>query len=146
MTWWLKNVEDAINGGASNPGFSHQESDIWAETWWMKWRKSIVSGKGNNMLKHLNRRSSCYGTMVKDPTAQVTAELQVWYLAEYSVLCIWCCHSCGVGRVCGSDSIPGPGTSICHRCGKNKQTAPKPWYPASAPTRCIYALWNSFMR
>ena len=35
-----------------------------------------------------------------------------------SGLRIWHCHSCGVGHSCGSDSIPGLGTSIRHRCGK----------------------------
>ena len=31
------------------------------------------------------------------------------------------CHICGVGRSCGSDTIPGPGTSICSECGHLKK-------------------------
>ena len=30
------------------------------------------------------------------------------------------CHSCGIGRSCGSHLIPGPGTSIWLRCGHKK--------------------------
>ena len=30
---------------------------------------------------------------------------------------IWRCCGCGVARSCSSDSTPGLGTSICHRCG-----------------------------
>ena len=29
---------------------------------------------------------------------------------------IRCCHSSSTGHSCGSDSIPGPGTSICYEC------------------------------
>ena len=33
---------------------------------------------------------------------------------------------CGIGHSCGSDSIPGPGTCLCHGCSyKNKQTNKK---------------------
>ena len=32
---------------------------------------------------------------------------------------MWHCHSCGTGCSCGLDSIPGPRTSICHKCGHN---------------------------
>ena len=31
---------------------------------------------------------------------------------------IWDCHRSSLGHCCGTDSIPGPGTSICHRCGQ----------------------------
>ena len=31
------------------------------------------------------------------------------------------CHSCGVGCNCGSDSVRGPGTFMCHGCGKKLQ-------------------------
>ena len=31
------------------------------------------------------------------------------------------CHSCGIGRSCSSDSIPGLGTSICGMCGKKER-------------------------
>ena len=34
--------------------------------------------------------------------------------AWHSGLRIRHCHSCGIGHNCGSDSIPSPGTSICH--------------------------------
>ena len=40
-------------------------------------------------------------------------EFPLWY----SGLRIQCCHSCRVGHRCGSDSIPGPRTSVCCRCG-----------------------------
>ena len=33
--------------------------------------------------------------------------------------------SCGIGHSCGSDSVPSPGTSICHRCGKKKRKEKK---------------------
>ena len=29
------------------------------------------------------------------------------------------CHSCGVSRSCGLDSVPDPGTSICLGCSHN---------------------------
>ena len=55
---------------------------------------------------------------VKNPTAvaRVAAEARVWSPVLYSGLRIWHCHSCGVGCSCISDSVPGSGTSICHRC------------------------------
>ena len=34
---------------------------------------------------------------------------------------IWCWCSCGIGRSCSSDSIPGLGTSIYCRCGHKKK-------------------------
>ena len=37
-----------------------------------------------------------------------SAGTQVPSLAQQSVLRIWCCHSCGLGSICGSDLIPGP--------------------------------------
>ena len=30
---------------------------------------------------------------------------------------IWCCSHCSIGHSCGSDSVPGPGTSIYCGCG-----------------------------
>ena len=54
--------------------------------------------------------------------AWVTAEVQVLSLAGCSELRSRCCCSCGIGHSCGSDSIPGLGSSICCRCGqRNKQ-------------------------
>ena len=32
---------------------------------------------------------------------------------------------CGIGHRCGLDSIPGPGTSICHRCSQKKKESIK---------------------
>ena len=32
---------------------------------------------------------------------------------------IWCCHGCGVGLSCSSNSTPSPGIPICCRYGKN---------------------------
>ena len=35
------------------------------------------------------------------------------------------CCSCGVVCICGSDFIPGPGTSICHGCAQKRKTHEK---------------------
>ena len=32
----------------------------------------------------------------------------------------WRCHSCDMGGSCGSDLIPGSGTSICHGCSHSE--------------------------
>jgi len=40
-----------------------------------------------------------------------------WWLGR---LKIQCCHCCGSGRCCGSDSVLGPGTSTCSRHGQEK--------------------------
>ena len=57
---------------------------------------------------------------VKDLTtmAQVAAEVRVGSTARHSGLRMWCCCSCGIGHNCSLDSTPGPGTSMCHECGK----------------------------
>ena len=34
---------------------------------------------------------------------------------------IWHCHSCGVGFSRGSESVPGLGTSICHRISQKRK-------------------------
>ena len=52
--------------------------------------------------------------------SQVTDEVQVWFSAWYSGLRIQHCCSYSIGCSCVSDSIPGPGTSICHGCRKKK--------------------------
>ena len=40
---------------------------------------------------------------------------------------IWRCHSCGLGRSCGLDSVLGPGTFIRHGCDqKRKKKNQKP--------------------
>ena len=49
--------------------------------------------------------------------AQVTVEVQVRSLAWCIGLRIWHCHSCGTGRSCSSNSIPGPGTSMGQQWG-----------------------------
>ena len=53
---------------------------------------------------------------VKNPAAVawVTVETGVGSLPQHSALKTQCCHSYHVGRHCGSDSVPGLGTSICH--------------------------------
>ena len=58
---------------------------------------------------------------VKNPTAaaQVVAAALVGSPAQHSGL--GCCCSCGVDGSCGSVSIPGPGTSICHGCSHKKK-------------------------
>jgi len=34
---------------------------------------------------------------------------------------IQCCHGCGIGLRCCSDSTPSLGASICHRCSHQKK-------------------------
>ena len=68
------------------------------------------------------------GQQVKDLTAvaQVAAEAWVQSLAWHGVcLRIWLCCSYVVGHSCGLDSIPGPGTSMCHRCSQLKKKKKK---------------------
>ena len=50
---------------------------------------------------------------VEDLTAVAWVAAEVWVqsLAQHSELRIQYCRSCGL------DSVPGPGTSICRRCG-----------------------------
>ena len=54
----------------------------------------------------------------------VSVALRAQPLAQHGGLKIPCCHccSCGVGHSYGSDSVPGPGTSICQGCSQKKQT------------------------
>ena len=51
---------------------------------------------------------------VKDLVLSEVAWVQS--LAWHGRLKIWCCCSSGVGHNYSSDSSPGLGTSICHRC------------------------------
>ena len=53
--------------------------------------------------------------------AQVTEEVLVRSPAQCSGLRIQHCGSCVTSHSCTSDSIPGPATSICHRCGKKRK-------------------------
>ena len=53
--------------------------------------------------------------------AWVTAEMQVQSLAQCSGLSIQHCPNCSIGPTCGSDSIPGLGTSIGLRCSQKKK-------------------------
>ena len=46
------------------------------------------------------------------------------FLLWHSVLRIHCC-SCGIGCSCSWDSIPGWGTSICHRCSWKRKKGKK---------------------
>ena len=41
-----------------------------------------------------------------------------WWLSE---LRAWCCHCCSSGQYCGLGSIPGLGTTACHRCSQKKK-------------------------
>ena len=57
---------------------------------------------------------------------------------------------CGTGHNCSALSVPGPGTSTFHRCGKNKQTNKKKqlvqkpvsghlsWHPSLVPSHTFY--------
>ena len=58
---------------------------------------------------------------VKNPpaVAQVIVEVQVKILSQTQS--IWHCCSKSVGYSCGSDSLPGLGTSICCRCNYKKR-------------------------
>ena len=65
-----------------------------------------------------------------------SAAPQVWPLAWHSGLRLWHCHGCCVGRSCGSDSFPSPGTNIYHGCGQKKKKKkgkenPQAFYPLS---------------
>ena len=48
-------------------------------------------------------------------------EVPVPSLAQWGGLRIQHCCSCGIGHSSGSDSIPGPGISICHSCGRKRR-------------------------
>ena len=37
-----------------------------------------------------------------------------------SRLRIQCCHCYGSGYCCGTGSMPGPGTSACHKCNQKR--------------------------
>ena len=62
-----------------------------------------------------------------------------------SGLRIWHCCSCGIGCSCGSDSIPGSGTSICHGCGHKKKRCwlcrEKTEYHGTSRRRRRYLEW-----
>ena len=64
----------------------------------------------------------------------VFVEVLVWSQAQCNRLRIWHCLSYCIGCKCGSDLIPGLGTSTCCRCGqKSKQNNLKtelPYGPA----------------
>lgn len=42
-------------------------------------------------------------------------------MTKHNGLRIWHYHSYGIGLSYGSDSIPGPGASMCHSCVKKKK-------------------------
>ena len=60
-----------------------------------------------------------------DQRCLCSAWTQVWSLARHSGLKIWHCHSCNIGSSCSLDSIPGPGTSICHECSHKRKEKKK---------------------
>ena len=51
-----------------------------------------------------------------------SSRAEVQSSAWHSGLRIPCCHHCGIGHSCGSDLIPGPGTSTYHRRAKKKKS------------------------
>ena len=61
---------------------------------------------------------------------KVPAGVQVPSPAQCTGLRIWHCYRCGMGCSCGSDLIPGPGTSICLHV---------------APPKCILLSWESII-
>ena len=66
---------------------------------------------------------------VKDLALSLAARVQS--LTQPRGLRIQSCHSGGVGCSCGSNSISGLETSICHRCGqkKKKKSVKYFWHP-----------------
>ena len=60
---------------------------------------------------------------VKNLTAmtQFATEVRVFSPDQHSGFKDQHFHSCGIGRSCGSDSIPGLGSSIGSRCGHLKK-------------------------
>ena len=53
--------------------------------------------------------------------SSLSLEALCQFPAQHGGLRIRCCHSWGMGRSCGSDSIPGPGTSICPDAAKREK-------------------------
>jgi len=60
-------------------------------------------------------------------------------MAQGSGLKIWCCLSSGIGCSCGSDSIPGLGTSIC--CESGKQTSKKKGTSSVLINQIMRSFW-----
>ena len=66
------------------------------------------------------------GASIVSTVAWIATEMWVWSPAQYSRLRIPHCYTCGIvcsyGLVCSCslDSVPGPGTSICHGCRQKK--------------------------
>ena len=64
------------------------------------------------------------GQQVKDPALPLEAvrvQPPVWH----SGLKILHHRDFGIGHSCGSDSVPGLGTSICHGCGQKREKSHK---------------------
>ena len=77
----------------------------------------------SNWSKIINAGVPTMVQWVKNLTAvaQVALEVWVWSPAQHSGLKIWHHCGCGIDCSCGSDSFPGPGTSIYCGCGHLKK-------------------------
>ena len=71
---------------------------------------------------HLTAINNC----PKDSSCRDSEITSVEFPLWYSKLRMWHCCSCDVGQSCSSDSIPGPGISLCCECGK-KERGGEPW-------------------
>lgn len=65
--------------------------------------------------------------MYQIPTNVIAGFKKKWCTSEFLLQCtglrILCCHSCGIDRNCGLDSVVSLGSSICHGCSpKSKKT------------------------
>lgn len=95
---------------------------------------SWISSEGS-MTRHLPNKSAfsyedkwgvtSVAQCVKDLTAVAGVAVEAWVQSQawHSVWRILHCCSCCVGCNYSSDSIPGPGTSICHWCSQKKKKA-----------------------
>ena len=92
----------------------------------MKYRKTlkITHHQGNANQTH-NKKSfhSC-----QNDYYQKTKENELGVPLWCSRLRIQCGHCSGLGHCCDTVSVPGLGTSACHRCGqKRKEKENKHW-------------------
>ena len=87
-------------------------------------KRSAVTFPRSCNNKRWSQGSPAVAWQVKDPVAWV------WSLAWCSRLRIQLNH--GLSHNCGSDLIPSPGTSICHRC-KHLKKKVKPRYRSKQP-------------
>ena len=69
---------------------------------------------------------------VGEQVKSLSQEVLLWH----GGLRIQCCHSCALGCICGSDLIPGLGTSICHGCSQKEKKKKKQKKQKQSITDC----------